>query len=141
MSKNHMKEVAKMLEVELGDIFQVVNINNNIKNENYFRLTKKGLEISCGSDHWWRGTAPSIFAGLMRGEYKIITSPWKPKINEVYYIPCIQPDDSCMWTKLLWLNHKRDNKLYQLGLICKTMEEAIAITKQMLAAVQEVKDE
>lgn len=137
MSKNHMEEVAKLLGVELRDIFKVVNIHNNIKNENYFRLTKKGLEISRGSDHWWRGTAPSILEGLMRGEYKIITSPWKPKINEVYYVPCIQPDDSCMWTKRLWLNHKRDNKLYQLGLVCKTMEKAIAMTKKMLAIAEE----
>ena len=138
---NYMREIAELLGVELGDIFKVANINNNIKNENYFRLTKKGLEISRGSDHWWRGTAPSILAGIMTDKYRIITFPWKPKINEVYYVPCIQPDDSCMWTKFLWLNHKGDNKLYQLGLVCKTIEEAIAMTKKMLAAVQENKDE
>lgn len=136
---NYMREIAALLGVELGDIFKVANINNNIKNENYFRLTKKGLEISRGSDHWWRGTAPSILEGLMRGEYKIITSPWKPKIDEVYYIPRIHPNDSFMWTSVTWEDNKGDNKLYQLGLVCKTREEAAAMTKKMITMIQEEK--
>lgn len=42
---NYMREIAELLGVELGDIFKVANINNNIKNENYFRLTKKALRF------------------------------------------------------------------------------------------------
>lgn len=73
----------------------------------------------------------------MTDKYRIITFPWKPKIDEVYYIPCIHPNDSFMWTSVTWEDNKGDNKLYQLGLVCKTIEEAIAMTKKMLAAVQE----
>lgn len=57
-------------------------------------------------------------------------------MTEVYYIPRIHPNDSFMWLSATWEDNNADNKLYQLGLVCKTREEAIAMTKKMIAGLE-----
>ena len=79
--------------------------------------------------------------GLLNGNLSIRKLPWQPKMNEEFYIPCIHYTESSMATRLRWRDDNADNKFYQFGLVCKTREEAVALTKKILAAVQENKDE
>lgn len=45
-----------------------------------------------------------------------------------------------MATKFRWRDDNADNKLYQLGLVCGTREEAIAMTKKMIAGLEKKKN-
>lgn len=134
MSKNYMEKVAKMLGLELGETFKVVGGKGA---EQYFKFSEKGIRVSNDGVHWCKGTVTTVLEDIMTGRVRVATLPWKPKNNEVYYIPRIHPNDSFMWTSVTWEGNKEDNKLYQLGLVCKTMEKAIAMTKKMLAAARE----
>lgn len=132
MSKNYMTTVAAVLGVEMGDTFKVIYTDSNIEDEKYFQLTKKGLETSDDGIHW-RGTVPSVLQDLMTGKARVATLPWKPRINEAYY--CIRPASE----KHRWKDTEDERKYYDMGLVCKTGEEAAELARRMLTVAQEVK--
>lgn len=132
MSKNYMTTVAAVLGVEMGDTFKVIYTDSNIEDEKYFQLTKKGLETSDDGIHW-RGTVPSVLQDLMTGKARVATLPWKPRINEAYY--CIRTASE----KHRWKDTEDERKYYDMGLVCKTGEEAVELARRMLTVAQEVK--
>ena len=44
-----------------------------------------------------------------------------------------------MYSRLYWNNDDYDKEYYRMRLICKTKEEAVALTKKIIAMVQEEK--
>lgn len=134
MSKNYMTTVAAVLGVEMGDTFKVIYTDSNIEDEKYLQLTKKGLETSDDGIHW-RGTVPSVLQDLMTGKARVATLPWKPRINEAYY--CIRPASE----KHRWKDTEAERKYYyDMGLVCKTGEEAVELARRMLAVAKEGKN-
>lgn len=139
MSKNYMTEVAKLLGVEVGEAFQVDG-DPSLK-DCVFRFSDSDLQLSevIGDNDTWILANDSRLLGLLHGNLSISKLPWKPKINEEFYIPCIHYSESSMATRLRWRDDNADNKFYQFGLVCKTREEAIAVSKKMLGILKEVR--
>lgn len=134
MSKNHMTEVAKILGVELGEAFNIVDDNG--KYDSYYRITEEnGIEVSDDNADWDMAIAGAL-KWLLTGEARIIKLPWKPQENERYYIPFIATNPRNMYDEYYWENDDVDIDRYRMGLVCKTSEEAVKMTKKMLAAVQ-----
>ena len=69
------------------------------------------------------------------GDIRIVKLPWKPKMDEKYYIPSIFDWDFYKYN--FWLNDEYDEKFYKRGLVFKTKEEAIEMSKKMLAIAKE----
>ena len=137
MRKNCMAEVAKALGLELEEVFCIDG------DEHYFRLTDTGLGMKIGSDNRNWFVAPiNALNGLLLGENEIIKIklPWRPQEDEKYYVPFIATKPMNMYDEHYWLNEDIDMKRYRMGLVCKTKEEAVALTKKMLAVAQEVKE-
>lgn len=132
---NHMAEIAKLIGLELGESFRVGN-DDSLKSY-YFRFTNIGLEFSTANedDVWVTANSYTLFS-LLRGELAVIKLPWKPKMEGKYYIPCIHCNESCLFSVCYWCGDSADEKFYQLGLVCKTREEAIAMTKKMIAGLE-----
>lgn len=103
-----------------------------------WRFTKIGLEFSKSEDDdiWITADSYKVFS-LLRGELSIIKLPWMPLMEEVYYVPRIYYDDSGMYSKCCCRGNNADNEFYQLGIIFRTPEGAIAMTKKMLAVAKE----
>lgn len=59
---------------------------------------------------------------------------WKPEINERYWYPHFTHFN--LINNYHWTGDATDTNLYNLGLVFKTKEEAIACAKRMLAAVK-----
>lgn len=77
MSKNHMKQIAEMLGVELGEEFKIKY--NTGTSEDTFYLTEDGC-------HHHGGTiSPKKLNKLITGTIEIIKLPWKPKNGDRYY--------------------------------------------------------
>lgn len=131
---NKMPKIADLLGVKLGEVFFIKEYPSYSRM--YLKFTENGLEQSLDKDSWTKA-ASWVWEQLITGALKINKLPWKPKMNEEFYVPCIHYTDSSMATKFRWRDDNADNKLYQLGLVCVTREEAIAMTKKMLAALQE----
>lgn len=133
MRKNCMAEVAKLLGVELEEVFCIDG------DEHYFRLTDTGLGMlmRLGSKDWL--AAPiNVLYGLLLGENEIIKLPWKPKYDEEYYIPSIS--NAISYNHFYWKGDALDDRCYNLGVVFKSKEEAVAMTKKMLAVAKEVKE-
>ena len=139
--KNYMAEVAGLFGVELGEVFKVTDDDSG-KYHNYYRFTeKKGIEVSEDNVKWEADTAEVlVFKWLLIGVARIIKLPWKPQEGEKYYVPriAIRPYDRhyCYY----WDNSGVDIKRYDMGIVCKTPEEAVALTKKMLAVAKEDRD-
>lgn len=136
--KNYMAEVAGLFGVELGEVFKVTDDDSG-KYHNYYRFTeKKGIEVSEDNVKWEADTAEVlVLKWLLMGDLRIIKLPWKPREGEKYYVPriAIRPYDRHYW--YYWDNSGVDIKRYDMGIVCKTPEEAIALTEKMLEAINE----
>lgn len=72
---NHMKEVAQLLGVEIGEEFKIEGHSGDVK----YRLTEENLEyFSCGKGF----TISSTLNKLLNGEYKVVKIP-KPVLDDV----------------------------------------------------------
>lgn len=133
---NYMREIAGLLGVELGESFKIVDDNSG-KYHNYYRFTEeKGIEVSDDNADWEMAIA-GVLKWLLMGDARIIKLPWKPQEDEKYYVPFIATKPINMYDEHYWENDDVDIERYRMGLVCKTSEEAVAMTKKMLAAVQE----
>lgn len=135
---NHMSEVAELLEVELGEAFRIDNCRSVA--EMYYRLTEDGLEQSDTPNGEWNEGDEWILALLLTGEADIIQLPWKPQEGEKYYVPriAIRPYDRHYY--YYWDNSGVDIKRYDMGIVCKTPEEAIKLANKMLAVAKESRE-
>ena len=71
------------------------------------------------------------------GDIRIIKLPWKPQKGAPYYIPCIVTQRGYMYSMFYWNDDNCDKEYYRMGLVCKNLEGAIALTEKMLVAINE----
>ena len=131
---NHMAEVAKMFGVELGESFKITSDTHGDYHRYYQFTDKKGFETSVDGLKW-ETAAAVVLRGILMGDIRIVKLPWKPKMDEKYYIPSIFDWDFYKYN--FWLNDEHDEKFYKRGLVFKTKEEAIEMSKKMLAMAKE----
>lgn len=114
--KNYMKDVAKLLGVEIGEEFVVKSAQPCVmwdtKKEEF--VTREPL------DH---------IVGLLCGIYRIERKPWKPNYKDTYWSigtgGVLEPGT--------WLNDFVDISLYRLGNCYRTAEEASANADKWIA--------
>lgn len=128
---NYMKDIAKLLGVELGEEFYLEDITDGcyLTDGNaklVFKLSDTGLlrkdkHIVSG---WIDSTC--YLKGVFTGRYTIVKKPWKPKDKEIMYY--IELNRSINQT---WFNAKGGFTLmmYSLGNCFRTKEE---ITPEIL---------
>lgn len=126
---NYMKEVAKLLGLKIEETFRIKG------EEPYFRFTEKDFESSTDTIEWT--VASSIhLRDILAGEVTIVKK-WKPRKGEKYYVPSIviRPEDRNYY--YYWSNDDINIEHYRMGIVCKTPEEATALTEKMLVAINE----
>jgi len=117
---NKMKEVAKLLDVELNEPFE---IEGDLFNP--FTLKENGIYDKHGN------IRDAVLSLLLKGEYKI-KKQWKPKTYEVYYVPQIYYNEGYLYEIFIWNDSVFDKIMLRRNLVCKTEEEAIALAKKIL---------
>ena len=139
MSKNHMAEVAKIFGVKLGESFKITSDTRG-DYHNYYRFTENNcLEISDDDVEWKTTIAAVLLKHILMGDIRIVKLPWRPQKCAPYYIPCIVAQSEHMYSMFYWNDDNYDKEYYRMGLVCKTPEEAVALTKKIVAMVQEEK--
>ena len=121
---SHMKEVAKLLGVELEEVFRLE------KYESYFRFTREYFESSLDGNNWSIAHNSTLLA-VLNGT---ATIKRKPKYDEKYYIPSIS--NAFGYNIFYWKGDDSDEKYYNFGIVCKSKEEAIALRQKMLAVAK-----
>ena len=134
--RSHMEEVAKMFGVELRETFK---ITDDIFGEHpkYYRFAENVCLEASNDGGKWETADAGVLEDILMGDVRIIKLPWKPREGEKYYVPriAIRPEDRHYY--YYWSNSGVDIKRYDMGIVCKTPEEAIALTEKMLVAINE----
>lgn len=81
---NHMKEIAQLLGVEIGEEFKIEGHSGNVK----YRLTEENLEYFSGGKGF---TISSTLNKLLNGEYKVAKIPILDDIEKRYLKGVIRP--------------------------------------------------
>ena len=118
MAKNYMPEIAKMLGVDVGEIFKMTDYNS------LYRFTERGLEFK-GTAGW---CLSERIEWLLTGRNEILKLPWQPKEGDRYYFPATDFQYSCPET---WDNHPIDFALKEAGMAFKTKEECEAALPEL----------
>lgn len=128
---NKMKEVAKLLGVELEEVFSFNGRSGcyTYCSETYLKFTENGLKESVNRTSW-HNAAAWIWKGLITGALKINKLPWKPSRDDVYYMP--SAISIAKYIKLYWTGSKNDEDSYQQGLVLRTEKEAVELAEEML---------
>ena len=129
---NHMQEVAEILGVELEREFKIKGFPDSCR----YLLTNEGLMWYNEAHTWWED-APDVLSRLLAGEIKAVTPSWRPAQYHDYYYACLDYDN--LWGYATWTNTKEDKSRFKHGIIFKTREEAINMSKKMLLAISQEK--
>lgn len=113
---NYMKDVAKILGVELEEEFKIKGF------EPIYKITNYGLVIKTDSNNCCEMSGDT-FLQLIRGDYVIRKLPWQPKKGEKYYTPSIDFDRAIRYC---WDGFPSDFALKEVGMVFKTEEECEA---------------
>ena len=117
---NKMKEVAELLGVEFGEVFDIKFDCETVVIKGYSMSENVSMyENHIGYDE--------TLIRLLFGDVEIIKMPWTPKNGERYYTPhptCGLYDDA------IWDDDEIDKDNFRNTGVYKTQEEAIAKSKE-----------
>lgn len=122
MAKNLIPDIAKMLGVELGEVFKVKG-----EEELTYRFDSDGLKLITHDSgiEIAKISANVAFAALVNGKDEIVKLPWKPKKCDVYYT---FGSFAQTWrvSRQIWTHHPFDLAVLDKGWVFRTWEEAQA---------------
>ena len=123
MSKNLMPEVLKMLGVTYGEDFKLQAPDPELY-KNYSFYFDKDCELYIVNNlNGSTGNFSAMLHSIMRGYYKIIKIPWRPKEGDKYYSVSLPTKSICVE---IWHNETSDYALKALDMVYRSAEEAEA---------------
>ena len=132
MSKNLIPEIAKMLDVKLGEEFKVKG-----EDELTYRFDSDGLKLTHDSGIELADVSAKVaFADLVNGKDEIVKLPWKPKFGEKYYsFGGRYIGDPSIWivVDVIWNGLAYDVAMLDKGWVYRTREEAEAALPKVAA--------
>ena len=128
---NKMAEVAKLLGVELNEVFFVKGCSGcyTYYSKTYLKFTESGLKDSVNRTSW-HSAAAWVWKSLITGALKINKLPWKPSRDDAYYMPSVTSIGK--YIKLFWTGSKNEEDFYKQGLVFRTEKEAVELAEEML---------
>lgn len=135
MAKNLIPEIAKMLGVELGEVFKIKGYE-----EWFYKFDNDRVLKFKHNDDVKMSVAPVsvyvAFLALLRGECEIIKLPWKPKKGETYYtfvLMVVLMGDKWVVRSSRWGGLPNEYALLDKGWVFRTKEEAEAALPKVAA--------
>ena len=123
MAKNLIPQIAKMLGVEIGEIFTLKGSDGE-KMSGEYMIHNNGLLYRYDEDHEWQIAAVDLMRCL-NGEVTVVKLPYKPKYGEAY---CTYATDDDKWVVncKIWTDWVTEFAALKCGVVFRTREEAEA---------------
>lgn len=132
MGRNYMPEVAKMLGVEIGEEFDILDGNGDAMGWNPHKFTKEMMVNRVGDEAiGW------LVYYLLVGEYTLQKRPWRPKEGEGYYY--IRSTDGFLSMSTFLSVDSTNLSLLNMGNCFPTEEAAEATVPEMMEKFKEIK--
>jgi len=131
--KTYYISIAKFFNLELEERFKLIFTNpitnkQTLSDIDYY-FTSKGLCYMGSTGLEFLEPFNTLHEILLKN-ITIQKLPWIPKYKETYYIPSIT--DINLYREYTHTSHVFDERMIERGIPCKTPEEAIEKTKEML---------
>lgn len=123
---NYYKQIAEMLGLELEQEFVITDLDGKRKDTITYKFTEDGL-FSKANDISVKVTL--ILDLLLRGEYKAVPKPWKPKYGEQYWSYSTKINGTCCNT--FW-EFIENYAMWKSGNCFRTKEEAETKGKEIM---------
>lgn len=131
MDKNYYCKLAEMLGVELNKNFYIGDDREHI-----YKITKHGFHVINDDSMFYEDASLNDLLLVFKGEEKIVKNKmWIPENDEKYFVSDLLNSD--LTHEYTWRGDEFDCNMYDRGLIFKTKEEAIKMSKKMLAMLKE----
>ena len=128
---NYWKQFAEMLGLELEQEFILTDSYGKRKDEYTYKITEDGILYQKEYDFWI--LEPSItLVCLLKGLYKAVPKPWKPKNGERYWYYSPLSRETFYLTREDGLD---DLLLWKAGNCFKTKEEAETKGKKIMEQI------
>ena len=122
MTKNLIPEIAKMLGVELGEVFKIKG-----EDELTYRFDSDGLKLTHDSGiELAKISANVAFVDLVNGKDEIVKLPWKPKFGDRYFGVFEFNGKLQICRYDIWRGTIAEEAQYRYGWVYRTREEAEA---------------
>ena len=123
---NLMPEVAKLLGVEVGEPFYILQNGKHkciYSDNDLYKITEEGLANINNTDgcYEYHSHCRVILTGLLLGECSVEKLPWEPKMYEHYFYPSLLKKEV---VSDVWWGRTSDCALKVLGMVYRTREEA-----------------
>lgn len=131
MNKNYMPEIARMLGVEIGEPFDVLDEDGEAKDYSPYKFTNETM-VDCAGDE----TSGWLLFCLLAGKYTLQKRPWRPEEDGQYWV--IYPDGfirSYNFSK----SSLSDLAFLNMGNCFPSEEAAKTAVPEMLAKFEEIK--
>ena len=116
---NHIPEIAKMLGVEIGEVFEARCDRDPFQytkarfTDRYFEIVETNVEHPAPWNVY-------CLHGLLEGNLYVKHIPWKPRTSDIYYFV----DEEGTVCEDVWSDYSEDILLYKCGNCYKTYAEA-----------------
>ena len=127
MAKNLIPEIAKMLGVELGEVFKIKGREGAI-----YKFIVDGLLVSDDDAEKVYTTTHMPLVGLVRGDIEIVKLPWKPKKGDAYFTFELL-DGKWVVRSFWWGGFPNEYALLDKGWVYRTCKEAQAALPKVAA--------
>lgn len=127
MGKNLMPKVAKLLGVEIGEVFQTRKPGNKLCNRGKYCIQDSGLvEIDLRRPGSFWDTDGELLNSILQGKCEIVKLPFSPKHGDIYYSMCFKSGTKPSIECYKWEGCIEDFAFQQLEIIYRTKAEAMA---------------
>lgn len=122
-STNKMRDVAKLLGLNIGEKFKIKGVKNKL-----YYLTLRGIYTKDDDNKHDIKVPSELIVDLLRDTTKVVKLPWCPtEDGENYFIPILCRESDGL------------KKHYNAGLVCKTYEEAEKLRNSLIAYARQLK--
>ena len=130
---NNWGKFAEMLGLELEQEFLLTDIDGNIKGELIYKFTEDGLLYKSPTLVKWSKSSSGTILRLLNGDYKVVSKPWKPKIEEKYWYYSDVLEEAKYIT---WYDSFLNLLLWKTGNCFRTREEAETKGKEIMEQIR-----
>lgn len=129
---NYYKQIAEMLGLELGQEFRLIKSDGEKVDDDLYKITEDGIVYQKEKNGFWLSEPSSTLSCLLKGSYKAVPKPWKPKEGEEYW------HYSEAWKEAIpydWEGGFNDLLLWNARNCFKTAEEARTKGKEAMERI------
>lgn len=130
---NYYKQFAEMFGLELEQEFSLIKSDGEKVDDDLYKITEDGIFYQKEKNGFWLSEPSSTFSCLLKGSYKAVPKPWKPKKDEMYWFYGISLEQA-LW--VTWRLNSGDFCRWKTGNCFRTEEEAMEKGREIMKAIR-----